>query len=553
MKLSFRQGIARYQTDITANPIYLQHSANGSFIDLIVSPDPTVIAFAHRTANYIIEESKTVTQAWGPFSGTTTQYLYWDINMLSGQMTRGFTAHPPIYAGNAPTTPVNDQHWFNTTKAVMSVWNGTVWIEKIRVFAGYLRSGAIIVPYPLGSQCGITGDFSGGNLVLDIYNIPIRQSDGTFLTSATSVLIVNNSSRKVRFESEVMTGMAAEPIPKYSLVQMRAGRRVVLGRYTDNTTRIAGIVLEDLFTNEVGNIVTDGLIRNESWAWPSSSVNRPVFCGANGEVTLTPPLYGVLQAVGFVYDTDAVYMNIQMPIILDDVTTIAPPIPPTPPPPLAPVPDFFALTTSGTAPFTVSFSNLTTNTPATYQWDFTSDGTIDSLLDSPTYTYAAPGTYDVTLIATNPYGVETIKKAGYIVVSAASAEGGVTNISVDLGGPSQIDVNRTFQLSMSIKNTGFITATTVTRVLTVPDVRNQSIAITGLPPGTVTSRNGKNTVYTLPSIPTIPSNIVYGPIFLTVQAPPITGPLVIYAAVSCDQPDPEMGNNTASLSVEVVL
>ena len=105
MKIGFRQGIVRYQTDIDGRSTFLQRSSqDAQYIDLIVSPDPTIITFAQRGANYVFEETKTVRRAWGPFSGTT-QYLYWDLNVLTAELTRGFTAFAPIVAGVAPPSP----------------------------------------------------------------------------------------------------------------------------------------------------------------------------------------------------------------------------------------------------------------------------------------------------------------------------------------------------------------------------------------------------------------------------------------------------------------
>ena len=93
MRLSFRHGIIRCQTDYTGTPTFLRKSSlGGEFIDLIVSPDPTIISIAHQGANYLIEETKTVTHAWGPFAPHgITQYLYWDISFLDGSLTRSFT------------------------------------------------------------------------------------------------------------------------------------------------------------------------------------------------------------------------------------------------------------------------------------------------------------------------------------------------------------------------------------------------------------------------------------------------------------------------------
>lgn len=554
MKLSFRQGIARYQTDVLSTPTFLQKSAgSGQFIDLIVSPDPTIIAFAHRSANYIVEEVKTVPNAWGPFpAGTTgTVYLYWDINLLTGGISRGTTLLSPMITGSPPTTPIIDQHWFDTSEAVMRVWNGVKWVEKIRVFAAYLSSGSIIRPYPLGSQVGITGEFEGGNLVLDAYNKPLRQSDGTFVTSVTSLLIVNNAAKKVKFEAEVLSGMAAEPAPKYSLVQMRPGRRIVLARSNQYMSRIAGVVLEDLYTNEVGFITTEGLVRNEAWNWPASSVNRPVFCGTNGEITTTPPTTGVLQAAGFVYDTDSIYMNIFPPIVLDDLSVPTPP-PPPPGPVGAPVTDFFTTTTSGPAPFTVSFNSTSLNSPSAFAWDFTGDGVVDGTTANITYTYASPGVYNVSLRATNAFGHDDEVKVGYITVTVPPPSGLFTNLGVRLGGPAQVSRNHTFPVSINVNNDGFLTATTVVRVIRIADVKGQQIIPSALPAGATVTRDSNVTVITFPAIGTLPSGTAYGPVFFDLQAPTKSGQITMYGSVQSPEVDQTLGDNTASIAIEVV-
>jgi hypothetical protein len=154
MKITFRQGIIRYQSDSTNLPTYLvKSSLNGSFIDLQVIPDPCVLTFAHGNANYTIEEVKSVQHAWGPFQPTgQTQYLYWDIDLFSGRLTRNFTLLKPLTGPIAPNTPQNDQHWFDTSTTTMRIWNGMSWVAKIRLFAGTYSHDAIIIPQALGSS-----------------------------------------------------------------------------------------------------------------------------------------------------------------------------------------------------------------------------------------------------------------------------------------------------------------------------------------------------------------------------------------------------------------
>ncbi len=550
MKLSFRQGIARYQTDVSSSPIFIRRSAGaGNFIDLVVSPDPTVIIFAHRDANYVVEETRSIANAWGPITSTLTTYLYWDVNLLTGAVTRGLTFLPPMYTGSPPSAPATDQHWYDTTENVMRVWSGSKWVEKIRVFAGYITNAAIIHPYHIGSQAGIVGNFEGGNIILDAYNKPLRQSDGTFVTSSTDLIISNNSAKKVKFETEVLNGMAAEPIPKFTLVQMREGRQIVTGRSGDFMSRIAGIVTEDLYTNEAGYVVPDGLIRNEQWNFPADKVNRPIFCGPNGQVTTVPPQVGVCQICGFIYDSDAIYINVMAPIILDDIYSNLPPI--LPPPPLYPIADFFTTSTTGEAPFSVTFTSTSLGSPTTLEWDFSNDGVVDATGPTATYTFQTPGVYSVRHRAVNSYGSDEEVKTSYIVVTPASTGGGYTNLGIKLGGPAQVMRNTAFQISVTVTNDGHLTATDVARQIIIPDVKGDQVAVSSLPPGATSTRSGARLIINLPVIPTLPVGSIYGPIMFAVMAPTKSGKLTVAAFVTSPEVDATVGDNNASISVEV--
>ena len=90
---------------------------------------------------------------------------------------------------------------------------------------------------------------------------------------------------------------------------------------------------------------------------------------------------------------------------------------PTPPPPTpVPVPNFTANTTSGNSPLTVAFTDTSTNSPTGWAWDFTNDGSTDSTVQNPTYTYSSPGTYSVKLTATNANGSANTVKTNFITV-----------------------------------------------------------------------------------------------------------------------------------------
>jgi len=79
---------------------------------------------------------------------------------------------------------------------------------------------------------------------------------------------------------------------------------------------------------------------------------------------------------------------------------------------------FSANPLSGTAPLTVQFTDLSTKNPDSWEWDFDGNGSIDSTERNPAWTYETPGTYTVTLIASNTTcGNDSETKTGYIKVT----------------------------------------------------------------------------------------------------------------------------------------
>ncbi|MBL4593399.1 MAG: PKD domain-containing protein, partial [Flavobacteriales bacterium] len=79
---------------------------------------------------------------------------------------------------------------------------------------------------------------------------------------------------------------------------------------------------------------------------------------------------------------------------------------------------------------TVSFTDLSTNTPTSWSWTFTGGSPTSSTSQNPTITYNTAGTYQVILTATNASGSDIETKVGYITVNSC----GVTQLrSIDCG------------------------------------------------------------------------------------------------------------------------
>ena len=82
--------------------------------------------------------------------------------------------------------------------------------------------------------------------------------------------------------------------------------------------------------------------------------------------------------------------------------------------PVAPVANFTANVTNGTAPFTVQFNDTSTGSLSSWYWDF-GDGS-NSSEQNPVHTYTTEGKYSVNMTVTNAGGSDYELKSDYITV-----------------------------------------------------------------------------------------------------------------------------------------
>jgi PKD repeat protein len=82
--------------------------------------------------------------------------------------------------------------------------------------------------------------------------------------------------------------------------------------------------------------------------------------------------------------------------------------------------DFAAVPLAGAAPLSVDFTDLSTTNTAAWDWDFDAGGSVDATDRNPSTVYATPGTYSVSLTATNQAGADAETKTGYICVASGS-------------------------------------------------------------------------------------------------------------------------------------
>lgn len=102
-----------------------------------------------------------------------------------------------------------------------------------------------------------------------------------------------------------------------------------------------------------------------------------------------------------------------------------------------PVANFGANLTSGSAPLAVQFYDLSTGNPTEWEWDFNSDGQVDSNEQNPVYEFMYPGYYTVTLRAGNGTGWGNVTKINYITVGEGF-QSNFTASPVEGGAPLQV-------------------------------------------------------------------------------------------------------------------
>ncbi|MFM7399442.1 MAG: PKD domain-containing protein, partial [Bacteroidota bacterium] len=89
----------------------------------------------------------------------------------------------------------------------------------------------------------------------------------------------------------------------------------------------------------------------------------------------------------------------------------------------APLVSFTSDIQKGCAGVTVQFKDLSAGDPTAWQWTFEGGNPATSSEQNPSVTYTVPGTYSVSLQATNIYGSNTSSQTGYVTIIGAPVAG----------------------------------------------------------------------------------------------------------------------------------
>lgn len=318
MHINFRQGLISFQQS-SDTPLFLVPSNVFGAVDLSVSPTPLLITIAHGATDYLLRFDTSISSAWGPLVPGVNNYLFIDLNLISGEATFITSIHEPKTSYTEPSSPLLGQSWFDLTNSVMKTWNSSKWIISPRLLVGVVLSGNVnqIVPETVGSSVSLNVSGHPGFLMIDSQLRPLRTNSGELLTT-DSVVRVKTTIGTSGSLSTPINGFfpvrASEPIPAMSLVYITGEDSVSLASSDPSLAIVKtpiGLVQYDLALNEIGDITMSGEIVYDQWAWPLESIGSQVYCGQNGEVSLTRPLGILTYRVGVIKNSKSIILDIK--------------------------------------------------------------------------------------------------------------------------------------------------------------------------------------------------------------------------------------------------
>jgi len=148
----------------------------------------------------------------------------------------------------------------------------------------------------------------------------------------------------------------------------------------------------------------------------------------------------------------------------------------------APTAQFTGAPTTGVAPHTVFFTDLSTGSITSWAWDF-GDGTT-SALEDPTKVYGAAGSYTVSLTVTGPGGSDVESKVSYITVTPPAPVANFSGTPLSGAAPLTVSFTNTSTGSFTSRLWDFGDGTTSavnnpSKTYTVPGTYTVNLTVNG--------------------------------------------------------------------------
>jgi PKD repeat protein len=268
------------------------------------------------------------------------------------------------------------------------------------------------------SNPGYAGDLAIANTFIDVINTyslgssltPIIDADG--ITQSDHSSFWDNGYPAILGIEEHDSDMTpyyhttSDTVPTLNMTYFTNFVKASIGTAAHLAIRDDGTLIADFTGTPTSGAVpltvtfTDQSIGATSWSWNF---------GDTGTSTQKNPLHtynsvGVYTVSLTVYSASGSDTKVKT-----DYITVTPPQPP--------VAAFTASATNINVGNSVTFTDQTINHPTSWSWTFEGGTPATSTAQNPVITYNTPGTFDVTLIATNELGSDTEAKADYITVT----------------------------------------------------------------------------------------------------------------------------------------
>jgi len=319
MKLNFRQGLISFQQAGSA-PNFLIGSTTVGFVTLNIDPSPLLVTVAHGSSDYLLKFDVTISNAWGPMVPDADNYLYLQIDTITGVVTRGITTLEPITSAIEPIAAVPGQMWFDLTKTIMRVRtnDGAKWLDQPRLVLGHAVGGGTttIAQRSTGSSVGLNVPSSPGYFLLDSQLRPLRTSSGELLTTDSPIRVnttVGTSGVLSNPVNNFIPVRAAESIPAMRLVYFSGSDTISLASSDPSLLILKtpiGIVEYGLSQNETGVVTQSGEVTYDQWSWNADDIGKPVYCGWLGEITTTRPQSVQVFRVGYIKNSKTILFYI---------------------------------------------------------------------------------------------------------------------------------------------------------------------------------------------------------------------------------------------------
>lgn len=289
MRIYFKHGLYRAEKDSSGNPALTNSTIAG--LQARVSNSPIVWSIAHHEKNYTVSEYQPV--VFGSPTDLNAQsqcWLYVDLSLSTGQKTYGITYVEPVYGAVQPSSPSNDQHWFDTVNLTTKVFIAATnrWHERVRLVFGRWDT-LQFHPIAFGTSVGITtpGGVNSGTIVYDAAGKVLKDSRDRFVTTEDKMFSDSAATHEFSLESNYTRATADENIPAFHVVKWSDFDTVQLAGYNDTSDAVIAIALNSATKGNPVELCIQGKIINDAWNWPT--VNAELWILANGEFSAVDP------------------------------------------------------------------------------------------------------------------------------------------------------------------------------------------------------------------------------------------------------------------------